>query len=173
MNAIVELWYRLTRQQRILVLLAALVLVGGLAFLVSRRMVTEEEKVKAAVLEAVGAVEAQSIQRVMEIFSKNYRGHYYSTYAELIPAVGMDFNLYSSLSVSITQWTVVLEGDEATVDLQFRFRMMLDQAGPYRNFPMTRLPSTPPGEDNKARLVLRKEAGVWRIIELDVRIPGH
>jgi hypothetical protein len=173
MNFLVELWYRLTRQQRILVLLAALVLVGGLAFLVSRRMVTEEEKVKAAVLEAVGAVEAQSIQRVMEIFSKNYRGYYYSSYGELIPAVGMDFNLYSTLSVSVTQWNVAIEGNEATVDMRFRFRMMLDQAGPYRNFPMTRLPSTPPGEDEQARLVLRKEEGMWRIVELDVKIPAH
>lgn len=173
MNFFVEFWYRRTRQQRILALLAGLLLVTALAIVLTRRMVTEEEKVKAAVLEAIGAVEAQSIERVMDIFSKNYRGYYYSTYAELIPAVGMDFNLYSSLSISVTQWNVAIEGNEATVDMQFRFRMMLDQAGPYRNFPMTRLPSTPPGEDNRARLVLRKEDGVWRILELEVKIPGH
>jgi len=136
--------------------------------------VSEEERVKAVILEAIEAAEDESSAGLDPLISPRYVGDYGASKSDLMGRVQRDFTLISDLSVNVTEWTIRIEGDRAMVDLKFHFRLIYDRLGPYSNVPITQLsPATPRGEPEQARLLLVREDGRWRIERIEVAIPPH
>lgn len=166
-------WLRLSRGRRVLLLavllLGVLLAVARLAF----APVSEEERVKAGVLESIQAAENESVAELAATISRNYRGFYGTDFDDLMARAERDFGLISNLNIRPKQWTITIEGDRAVVDLRFTFRLVIEKMSGYSNIPMSRLPTTPQGEDDKARLVLERDGEHWRIVEIEVAIPGH
>ncbi len=171
----ISTWNRMPRGVRIAVLFGGLLAIALLIFLLSRGMMSDEERVRAAVLDAIHAAERERLDRLGDVFSKDYRGYYGNNYSELMDRARRDFTLIDNLSIDPTAWEITItEGTRAEVALRFRFSLIYGQIGPYRNVPLNRHPNTPPGADETARLVLEREAdGRWRIVELDADVPHH
>ncbi len=166
-------WYRLSRGRRVVFLVGVLVLLAlGISW-VSRGAVSEEERVKGVVLQAIHAAEDESIDGIAEAFSPAYRGIYGNDYNDLLNRVRRDFSLISDLRIRVKQWNIAIQGNSAVVDIKFRFRLNYDKIGPYSNVPMDQFPNTPENEDDQAHLVLANDGAAWRIVELKVSIPEH
>jgi hypothetical protein len=103
--------------------------------------------------------------------ARNLRG----TASAVLSRAGRDFGLISNLNLRPKEWTIAIKGDRAVVDLRFTFRLTIEKMSGYSNVPMSRLPTTPQGENDKARLVLEREAEgePWKISEMEVQIPNH
>lgn len=189
MNILAQFWSQRTPGQRMMLLAVAILVFALLGLWISRGLFSEEERVKSAVLELINACEKRDIQKFSGMVSRDYRGWYMTDYDSLVKRVEENFARYSSLSVSVTQWDLQMGGgphsaspksssvgagagaDETIVRIHFRFRMFVNSAGPYRNFPVNHLPATPRGEDDQARLVLKNESGQWKLIESEFAAP--
>ncbi len=172
MSAPLDFWYRLSRGRRIAFLTLVLAILGGLILWLAQSAVSEKERVKAAVLEAIRAAEDESPEILAQVFSLQYRGYYGENRGELLRLAERDFRRISDLDIDVEDWTIEIEGDRARVHLRFKFRLKYTR-GPYRNVPITRLSPSSRGDDNQADLVLQLEGDSWRIVQLEASIPPH
>jgi len=117
------------------------------------------------------AAEARDPERLAPLISSQYYRNYGFSREQFLERARRDLARVRDLRIRIRKWEFQRSENEAVVLLRFRFSLVAPEIGPYSNVPVNRLPNTPPGEDERARLSLVREDGEWRIVELDAGIP--
>ncbi len=167
-----SLWSRAPRGARIAALAAALLaIVAAIAALLAGGPPLEEDRIRRVILEAAAAAEAREPERLAPLISSQYYRNYGFSREQFLERARRDLARVRDLRIRIRKWEFQRSENEAVVLLRFRFSLVAPEIGPYSNVPVNRLPNTPPGEDERARLSLVREDGEWRIVELDAGIP--
>lgn len=154
------------RRVLVLVILLITLLATTLAVILTRP--SEEELVRRSVERAIRAAEERDADKLLKQISQNYRGSAGAgNYTEFARYTRRALAVIEALSILPERWDIVVHPPQASVTLEFNFRMRT-RFGPEV---VTRSGVREPGEPERAGFLLVKEEDGWKIVEMDAPAP--
>ena len=133
------------------------------AYVASRLLTTERQRVQRAVSRLLSRIEARDAAGVCRGLTEDYRDSHKHSRESLRSLMAELLPLASSVDVGVRDLEVALEEDETRATVTFEANVVAEPRG------RTGLP--PWRGASKVRLRLRKDDGAWRVYHAEYRMP--
>jgi hypothetical protein len=157
--------------RRKIYLILILICLGGLYFTAKHFLKTDEEIVREVIRGAAKAIEDEDMEKLGELISPNYLGYFGTSREEALRMAKRRLRRVEKLSINIGSIEVRIEGRRAEVGCYFTGSGYYTGSEIYNRIPFKGKLDKDGGMADRADIVLERDGGSWRVVEIEIHSP--